>query len=61
LNYYSYEINNLDLDCEILLFNSLLMSVTNLPINLKELWLSKIINIEKIEIKLPFGCEIKYF
>jgi leucine-rich repeat protein SHOC2 len=61
INESSYKINNLDSECEFLLFNSLSTSLTNLPYNLKELWLSKSINIQNLVIKLPFGCEIKYF
>ena len=57
----TYQINNLDLECEFLLFNKLSTSLTNLPFNLKEIWLSQCINIENLVIKLPFGCEIKYF
>lgn len=57
----SYQINNLDLECEFLLFNKLEISLGNLPFNLKVIWLENSINIENLEIKLPFGCEIKYF
>ena len=55
----SYEINNLDMDCEILIFSCLKININNLPINLKEIWLNK--EIKNIHIKLPFNCEIKYF
>ena len=55
----SYEINNLSLDTEILIFNKLSIELTNLPITLKEIWLNGGININLI--KIPFGCEIKYF
>ena len=58
LNESSYQINNLDLDCEILLFTKLSSSLVNLPINLKELWLSKFIDITEIDIKLPFNTKI---
>jgi Leucine-rich repeat (LRR) protein len=61
LNESSYQINYLDSECEFLLFNSLSTSLTNLPYNLKELWLSKSINIENLVIKLPYCCKIKYF
>jgi len=55
----SYEINNLSLDTEILIFTSLKIELTNLPISLKEIWLKK--GIDETLIKLPFGCEIKYY
>jgi hypothetical protein len=55
----SYEINNLDIESEILIFYSLRISLENLPINLKEIWVKKINN--NINIKLPLNCELKYF
>ena len=59
INYTSYEINNLSLYMDFILLSSLSIKLTNLPIFLKEIWLKKTININLI--KLPFGCEIKYF
>ena len=59
INSTNYEIDNLDMDCEILLFSSLQTSLLNLPTNLKELWLKKW-NIKK-DIKLPFGCKTFYY
>jgi hypothetical protein len=53
----SYEIDNLDLDTEVLIFSELDKELTNLPTGLKELWIKK----GKINHKLPFGCVIKYF
>ena len=53
----SYQIYNLDPECEYLLFNCISTSLTNLPTILKELWLSKKIDITKLVIKLPFNCE----
>jgi Leucine-rich repeat (LRR) protein len=58
-NVSSYEINNLLADTEILIFYELKEELTNLPINLKELWV-KVGNVE-LNHKLPFGCVIKYF
>ncbi len=58
LNESSYQIDNLDLECEILLFTKLSSSLVNLPINLKEIWLSKFINIKETDIKLPFNTKI---
>ena len=55
----SYEINNLSLDTEILIFSNLSIELTNLPITLKEIWLKK--GIDDKLIKIPFGCEIKYY
>ena len=54
----SYEINNLDMGCEILILGSIRNPITNLPCGLKKLYLSKEINIQMI--KIPFECEIKY-
>ncbi len=47
------------MECKLLIFTELNVNITNLPINLKEIWLSK--NIEEYNIKLPLNCEIKYF
>ena len=55
----SYEINNLSLDTEILIFRKLSTELTNLPISLKEIWLKE--GIDENLIKVPFGCEIKYY
>ena len=54
----SYQIDNLDPECEILVIGSIQNKITNLPVNLKELYLKKDIDISMI--KIPFGCEIKY-
>jgi Leucine-rich repeat (LRR) protein len=54
----SYEINNLDPDCEILILSSIENPITNLPSGLKTIYLSKEIDISMI--KIPFGCEINY-
>ena len=56
----SYDINNLDIDCKILLFTSLKRPLENLPSSLTHIWLKKQ-NICDVNIKLPFGCEIVYF
>ena len=56
----SYDINNLDIDCKILLFNSLNIPLENLPSSLTHIWLKKQ-NISDVNIKLPFGCERVYF
>ena len=55
----SYEINNLDIECTILIFHRLNNNIQNLPINIKEIWLNNYIT--NPNIKLPFGCEIKIY
>ena len=53
----SYQINNLDPECEFLLITSLKEPLINLPTNLKKLYLIKP-KIDTETIKVPFGCEI---
>lgn len=55
----SYDIDNLDENIEFIIFNSLNKEVTNLPVTLKEIWITKNINLSLI--KIPFGCELNYF
>ena len=55
----SYEINNLNMESEILIFIDLKIELKNLPACLKEIWINK--NLEVTNIKLPFGCEIKHY
>ena len=59
----SYDINNLDYDCEILIFMDLRTDLINLPIGLKKIYLDEdwIYGITKPNIELPFGCEILLF
>jgi Leucine-rich repeat (LRR) protein len=65
----SYEINNMDPEAEFIILSSLITKITNLPITLKEIWLKKDLKEERLFkkkidaslIKVPFGCEIKYF
>jgi hypothetical protein len=54
----SYDINNLNLQNEILIFSNLTKEITNLPINTKEIRLNK--EIKNVNIKIHFGCVI-YF
>ena len=61
INSTSYDIDNLDMDCEILLFSNLDYPLLNLPTSLKELWLKKVNMIKDINIKLPFNCVIRYY
>ena len=49
----------MDYDTEILFLTELKTKITNLPISLKEMWLTEVIDIDLI--KIPFGCEIKFF
>jgi Leucine-rich repeat (LRR) protein len=55
----SYQLDNFDQSCEFLIFKSLVKPLDNLPYNLKELWFTRLVN--NYQIKLPFGCVIKYY
>jgi Leucine-rich repeat (LRR) protein len=55
----SYDINNINMENEILIFSDLKIKLSNLPINTKEIWLNK--NIINYEIKTPFNCVINFF
>ena len=59
----TYNIDNLDYDCEILVFTYINCDLTNLPIGLKQIYLKKNLKeeINKIKIKLSFDCEIIFF
>jgi Leucine-rich repeat (LRR) protein len=54
----SYEINNLDPDCEFIILSHLRYPITNLPFGLKEIWVFPMVDLDKI--KIPFGCKIIY-
>jgi len=54
----SYDINNLNIDNKFLVFTQLNIKLNNLPFNIKEIWLKS--DIKNYNIKLPFGCVIKY-
>ncbi len=56
----SYEINNLKDDCEILIFSSLNINITNLPMSITKIFLKEGV-CESLIKKIPFGCEIYYF
>ena len=59
INDTSYDINNLNIDNEIIIFDNLTDKINNLPFNIKEIWLkSKITN---YNFKIPFNCAIKYY
>jgi len=55
----SYDFNNFNIDNEFLVFIQLNIKLNNLPFNIKEIWLKK--SIKNYDIKLPFGCMIKYY
>ena len=55
----SYEINNLSMDCHILILTSIKNNVINLPPILGTLYLKSNINVDMI--KLPYGCDIIKF
>ena len=57
MNETAYDINNLDPECEILFLNNLGVPLTNLPINLKGIWLV-FPKIRMEQIKIPFGCKV---
>jgi Leucine-rich repeat (LRR) protein len=59
IDVFSYEIDNLNPDTEILIFSQLYEELTNLPINLKEIWIHIANN--AFNHKLPFGCVVKYY
>jgi Leucine-rich repeat (LRR) protein len=55
----SYQINNLNMEAEILIFSYLDKKLENLPTSLREIWIKK--GNPDIEHKLPFNCELKYY
>ena len=54
----SYDINNLDVNCKILILSWIDNKITNLPCGLEEIYLKH--NIRTDTIKIPLGCEINY-
>jgi hypothetical protein len=59
IDHTSYQINNLNVEAEILIFSELKNKLINLPISLKEIWIKK--ENPDTEHKLPFNCELKYY
>jgi Leucine-rich repeat (LRR) protein len=59
LNESSYDINNLSIDCNILILTSIENNITNLPPILRTLYLKSDIRTDMI--KLPYGCDIIRF
>jgi hypothetical protein len=59
IGYSSYQINNLNMEAEILIFSRLKDKLINLPSSLREIWIKN--GNPDIEHKLPFNCELKYY
>ena len=59
INRKSYEIDNMDPEAEFIVLSNLTKEICNLPVTMKEIWLKE--GIDASLIKVPFGCEIKYF
>jgi hypothetical protein len=59
MNVSAYEINNLSVNTDFLIFSYLGEELTNLPSGLKEIWIKQ--KIGGLNHKLPFGCVIKYY
>ena len=56
---HSYQINNLDFECNFLIFCHLHETLENLPFGLKVIRLDE--KMKNTKIKLPFGCKIEFF
>jgi Leucine-rich repeat (LRR) protein len=54
----SYNIDNMDSNCNLIILNQINndKKITNLPVNIQELWITENVDINKI--KIPFGCNI---
>jgi Leucine-rich repeat (LRR) protein len=59
INVISYQINNLNMEAQILIFSYLNNKLENLPVSLREIWIKN--GNPNIEHKLPFNCELKYY
>lgn len=59
----SYDIDNLDIDCEFLVFDWLSCDLTNLPSNIKRIYFKKECRgrLKLYKIKQPYNCEIDFF
>jgi hypothetical protein len=56
INDTSYNINCLDEKCEIFILKKNNNKITNLPMNIKKIFISEKINVN--DIKIPFGCDV---
>ena len=54
----SYDIDNLSENCEIIILRGTIGKITNLPVNLKEIYVTRLVDTTKI--KVPFGCCVKF-
>lgn len=62
LNESSYDFVNYDNDCEFLIIQNMSTPLVDLPLFIKEIWLSNKIDKNIIErCKIPFDCELKYY
>jgi Leucine-rich repeat (LRR) protein len=59
IDHTSYQINNLNMEAEILIFSGLKNKLENLPTSLREIWIKK--GNPHMEHKLPLNCELKYY
>jgi Leucine-rich repeat (LRR) protein len=57
INDATWDIRNLSINCELLIYSSI-TKLTNLPVELKKIYVDNIKKDDNIKIKLPFGCEI---
>jgi hypothetical protein len=55
----SYQINNLNMEAEMLIFSYLDKKLINLPMSLREIWIKE--GNSDIGHKLPFYCELKHY
>jgi len=65
INDSSYQLNNMDDTNEFIILYHIsdARNLSNLPVNLKEIWLKRNHTTSCFEnyVKIPFGCEIKYY
>lgn len=63
IDYSSYDVLNIQENVDFLIFYDINGDLTNLPLNLKNIWIkdNKDNKDNHIKIKLPFGCTINYY
>jgi Leucine-rich repeat (LRR) protein len=59
MDHTAYQINNLNMEAEILIFSELEDKLINLPMSLREIWIKG--GNPHVEPKLPLNCELKYY